>query len=73
MLLAWLAQLVASLAWLASLLVYASWGPGDILQLVAATSWTVANAAAAPEAVHPLYRQAGEGEAVEMKSVKTEV
>ena len=58
--LAWLLQLVASCAWVASVIEYDSYESGDILQLVAALSWTLANAVAAPEALLPLLDRRGE-------------
>ena len=36
-------QLIASLSWVASVFVYGSYGPGDFLQLTAASAWTVSN------------------------------
>jgi hypothetical protein len=42
----WLGQTVASLCWIASVLVYGISSAGDWLQLIAATSWLVANIAA---------------------------
>ncbi|MCH2523174.1 MAG: hypothetical protein MK012_06120 [Dehalococcoidia bacterium] len=39
----WLCQLIASTSWMASVFVYGSFAPGDILQLVAASSWTLSN------------------------------
>lgn len=39
----WLFQLIASVSWVASVFVYGSYGPGDLLQLAAASSWTVSN------------------------------
>tara|TARA_Y100000814_G_scaffold254031_1_gene201860 strand:+ start:152 stop:340 length:189 start_codon:yes stop_codon:yes gene_type:complete len=39
----WLCQLIASTSWMASVFVYGSFAPGDILQLIAASSWTVSN------------------------------
>lgn len=40
---AWLFQLIASLSWIVSVFVYGSWGLGDFLQILAASSWTVSN------------------------------
>ncbi|MGB0717268.1 MAG: hypothetical protein ACPGXK_15425 [Phycisphaerae bacterium] len=42
----WLGQTVASLSWIASVFAYGITGPGDWLQLLAASSWLVANIAA---------------------------
>ena len=42
----WLGQTVASLCWIASVLAYGISSTGDWLQLLAATAWLVANAAA---------------------------
>ncbi|KAA1294769.1 MAG: hypothetical protein CL699_01700 [Chloroflexi bacterium] len=39
----WLCQLIASTSWMASVFVYGSFAPGDFLQLIAASSWTVSN------------------------------
>lgn len=39
----WLCQLIASTSWMASVFVYGSFALGDILQLVAASSWTLSN------------------------------
>jgi len=39
----WLCQLIASISWMASVFVYGSFAPGDFLQLIAASSWTVSN------------------------------
>jgi len=36
-------QLVASTSWIASVFVYGSFSPGDYLQLLAASAWTIAN------------------------------
>ena len=41
----WLGQAVASLCWIVSVFLYGSWSAADILQLVAASSWLVANVA----------------------------
>ena len=57
--LAWLFQLIASCAWVVSVIIYDSYESGDIMQLVAAVSWTLSNALAAPEAVMPLCRRGG--------------
>ena len=54
-LLAWLFQLLASCAWVVSVIIYGSYESGDIMQLVAALSWTLSNAFAMPEAVLPLF------------------
>lgn len=43
----WLGQTVASLCWIASVLAYGISSSGDWLQLLAASSWLVANVAAA--------------------------
>ena len=42
----WLAQTSASLLWIGSVLVYGISSTGDVLQLLAASSWLVANIAA---------------------------
>jgi len=42
---AWLFQMNASVCWAASVFVYGTYEPGDVLQLVAALSWTAANLA----------------------------
>ncbi len=39
----WLCQLIASTSWMASVFVYGSFAPGDYLQLIAASSWTISN------------------------------
>ena len=39
----WLFQLIASLSWVISVFVYGIESAGDWLQLLAASSWTVAN------------------------------
>ncbi len=39
----WACQLIASLSWMVSVFVYGSFEPGDYLQLLAASAWTVAN------------------------------
>ena len=39
----WLFQTIASLSWVVSVFVYGIEGAGDWLQLLAASSWTVAN------------------------------
>ena len=39
----WLCQLIASTSWMASVFVYGSFAPGDFMQLIAASSWTVSN------------------------------
>ena len=39
----WLFQLIASLSWVVSVFVYGIEGAGDWLQLLAASSWTMAN------------------------------
>ena len=39
----WLCQLIASTAWVASVFVYGSFVPGDYLQLLAGTAWTISN------------------------------
>ena len=36
-------QLLASASWIASVFVYGSFTPGDYLQLLAASSWTISN------------------------------
>ena len=41
----WLGQMVASLCWIASVFSYGISSQGDWLQLLAATSWFVANVA----------------------------
>ena len=41
----WLAQTAASLLWIGSVLVYGISSSGDVLQLLAASSWLVANIA----------------------------
>ena len=43
----WIGQTVASLCWIGSVLVYGISSGGDWLQLLAASSWLVANIAAA--------------------------
>lgn len=43
----WIGQTVASLCWIVSVFVYEISGPGDVLQLCAASAWLVANLAAA--------------------------
>ena len=70
--LAWITQLLASCAWVASVFIYGGWELGDRLQLVAALSWTVSNAFAAPEAILPLLTAPEEQVAVEVRSVKSE-
>ena len=42
----WLGQTVASLCWIASVLTYGISAAGDWLQLIAASSWLLANLAA---------------------------
>ena len=44
--LGWLGQTVASLCWIVSVFLYGIERPADVLQLVAASSWLVANVAA---------------------------
>ena len=39
----WLFQLIASTSWVASVFVYGSFAPGDYLQLLAGTAWTISN------------------------------
>jgi len=39
----WAFQMLASLSWIASVLVYGSFELGDLLQLVAASAWTLSN------------------------------
>ena len=39
----WLCQLIASTSWVASVFVYGSFAPGDYLQLLAGSAWTVSN------------------------------
>tara|TARA_Y100000741_G_C18094051_1_gene493985 strand:- start:275 stop:469 length:195 start_codon:yes stop_codon:yes gene_type:complete len=39
----WLCQLIASSCWMASVFVYGSFEPGDLLQLTAASAWTLSN------------------------------
>ena len=39
----WLCQLIASTSWVASVFVYGSFAPGDYLQLLAGTAWTISN------------------------------
>ena len=39
----WLCQLIASASWVASVFVYGSFAPGDFLQLLAGTAWTISN------------------------------
>ncbi len=39
----WLCQLIASTSWMASVFVYGSFAPGDFLQLIAASAWTISN------------------------------
>ncbi len=41
----WLGQMVASICWIVSVFVYGIDGPGDWLQLSAASAWFVANVA----------------------------
>ena len=41
----WLGQTLASLCWIVSVFLYGTWLAADILQLVAASSWLVANLA----------------------------
>ena len=68
-LLAWFTQLLASCAWVASVVIYDSYETGDILQMLAAVSWTVSNLIAAPAAVMPLLRRGPPaGAEVEMKA-----
>ncbi|MEM6260314.1 MAG: hypothetical protein AAGI37_18715 [Planctomycetota bacterium] len=43
----WLGQTAASLCWIASVFVYKITGPGDVLQLCAASCWLIANIAVA--------------------------
>lgn len=50
-LLAWFFQVIASLCWVASVFVYGGYETGDILQLVAASSWFVSNVLALPDAL----------------------
>ncbi|MCH2528808.1 MAG: hypothetical protein FI694_00845 [SAR202 cluster bacterium] len=39
----WFCQLIASTSWMASVFVYGSFTPGDLLQLIAASAWTISN------------------------------
>tara|TARA_B110000014_G_C20055178_1_gene549121 strand:+ start:1025 stop:1213 length:189 start_codon:yes stop_codon:yes gene_type:complete len=39
----WLFQLIASTSWMISVFIYGSFAPGDYLQLMAASSWTMSN------------------------------
>ena len=43
----WIGQTIASLCWIVSVFVYSDWslpeGAGDWLQLIAASSWMIAN------------------------------
>ena len=41
--LAWYGQTTASLCWMASMFAYGIDGPGDVLQLAAASAWLIAN------------------------------
>ena len=41
----WLGQTIASICWIISVFVYATWGTGDWLQLMAASSWLLSNIA----------------------------
>ncbi len=43
----WLGQTIASLCWIISVFVYEISGPGDVLQLCAASAWLMANIAVA--------------------------
>ena len=47
--LAWGLQLCASSFWVAAVVAYDEYETGDVLQLLAACSWTVSNLAALPE------------------------
>lgn len=57
---AWVFQLLASCAWVASVIIYGNYEQGDVLQLLAALSWTLSNLIAMPEAVVPLFGQVEE-------------
>ena len=41
----WIGQTIASICWIISVFVYATWGTGDWLQLIAASSWLLSNIA----------------------------
>ena len=46
--LAWFFQLVASTFWIASVVAFADWSMGEILSLIGAIAWTIANLVALP-------------------------
>ena len=48
----WFGQTAASLCWIASVFVYGIDGAGDILQLMAASAWLIANISAAIRSQH---------------------
>ena len=48
----WFGQTAASICWIVSVFVYGIDDPGDVLQLMAASAWLVANISAAVHSRH---------------------
>ena len=66
--LGWVFQMAASLFWLVSVFVYGSFETGDVMQLLAAACWAVANVLALPDVAEAL-RPKVKGKDVPLDSV----